>query len=162
MDLNVSDRLVSSVVRRLFIGLCAHPRLVGSFSAVRTFLCTTVEGTFIGRRGREGGCLCLSRFRGFRLPCFIRGARVRSRRRLGTLGRGVREVVGDLAPQRGRVVCLQFLRRGRCRRVTRVVSVSRRTTHGLACETVRGVEGRGGSFFMLLFVVTLFSSCRFW
>lgn len=161
ISLGMDSELVDDVIQELFVKLYTRPQLIKDFSTIQAFLYVSVRNAFVNHEKQKRKYLYLDEFESFDLPYSVESTQIEKEEELESLKTRIRKIIDGLTPRQKEIIYLRFLHQKEYEEIAQIMGMSEQAARNLTYRAMEKIRKDNNNFFVLLFMMVLFSKCNF-
>jgi len=161
ISLGMDSELIDDIIQELFVKLYTRPQLIKDFSTIQAFLYTAVRNAFVNHEKQRKKYLYLDEFENFELPYFVENTQIEDEEELKALKEKIHRIINSLTPRQKEIIYLRFLHQKEYEEIARIMDMSEQAARNLTYRAMEKIRKENNDFFVLLFMIALFSDYHF-
>ena len=161
ISLGMDSELIDDIIQELFVKLYTRPQLIKDFSTIQAFLYAAVRNAFVNHEKQRKKYLYLDEFENFELPYFVENTQIEDEEELKALKEKIHRIINSLTPRQKEIIYLRFLHQKEYEEIARIMDMSEQAARNLTYRAMEKIRKENNDFFVLLFMIALFSDYHF-
>lgn len=161
ISLGMDSELIDDIIQELFVKLYTRPQLIKDFSTIQAFLYAAVRNAFVNHEKQRKKYLYLDEFENFELPYFVENTQIEDEEELKALKEKIHGIINSLTPRQKEIIYLRFLHQKEYEEIARIMDMSEQAARNLTYRAMEKIRKENNDFFVLLFMIALFSDYHF-
>lgn len=161
ISLGMDNELIDDIIQELFVKLYTRPQLIKDFSTIQAFLYASVRNAFVNHEKQRKKYLYLDEFENFELPYFVENTQIEDEEELKALKEKIHRIINSLTPRQKEIIYLRFLHQKEYEEIARIMDMSEQAARNLTYRAMEKIRKENNDFFVLLFMIALFSDYHF-
>ena len=161
ISLGMDSELIDDIIQELFVKLYTRPQLIKDFSTIQAFLYVAVRNAFVNHEKQRKKYLYLDEFENFELPYFVENTQIEDEEELKALKEKIHRIINSLTPRQKEIIYLRFLHQKEYEEIARIMDMSEQAARNLTYRAMEKIRKENNDFFVLLFMIALFSDYHF-
>ena len=161
ISLGMDSELIDDIIQELFVKLYTRPQLIKDFSTIQAFLYAAVRNAFVNHEKQRKKYLYLDEFENFELPYFVENTQIEDEEELKALKEKIHRIINSLTPRQKEIIYLRFLHQKEYEEIAQIMDMSEQAARNLTYRAMEKIRKENNDFFVLLFMIALFSDYHF-
>lgn len=161
ISLGMDSELIDDIIQELSVKLYTRPQLIKDFSTIQAFLYAAVRNAFVNHEKQRKKYLYLDEFENFELPYFVENTQIEDEEELKALKEKIHRIINSLTPRQKEIIYLRFLHQKEYEEIARIMDMSEQAARNLTYRAMEKIRKENNDFFVLLFMIALFSDYHF-
>ena len=161
ISLGMDSELIDDIIQELFVKLYTRPQLIKDFSTIQAFLYAAVRNAFVNHEKQRKKYLYLDEFENFELPYFVENTQIEDEEELKALKEKIHRIINSLTPRQKEIIYLRFLHQKEYEEIARIMDMSEQAARNMTYRAMEKIRKENNDFFVLLFMIALFSDYHF-
>ena len=160
ISLGMDSELIDDIIQELFVKLYTRPQLIKDFSTIQAFLYAAMRNAFVNHE-KQRKKYYLDEFENFELPYFVENTQIEDEEELKALKEKIHRIINSLTPRQKEIIYLRFLHQKEYEEIARIMDMSEQAARNLTYRAMEKIRKENNDFFVLLFMIALFSDYHF-
>ena len=161
ISLGMDSELIDDIIQELFVKLYTRPQLIKDFSTIQAFLYAAMRNAFVNHEKQRKKYLYLDEFENFELPYFVENTQIEDEEELKALKEKIHRIINSLTPRQKEIIYLRFLHQKEYEEIAQIMDMSEQAARNLTYRAMEKIRKENNDFFVLLFMIALFSDYHF-
>ena len=157
----MDSELIDDIIQELFVKLYTRPQLIKDFSTIQAFLYAAMRNAFVNQEKQRKKYLYLDEFENFELPYFVENTQIEYEEELKALKEKIHRIINSLTPRQKEIIYLRFLHQKEYEEIAQIMDMSEQAARNLTYRAMEKIRKENNDFFVLLFMIALFSDYHF-
>ena len=161
ISLGMDSELIDDIIQELFVKLYTRPQLIKDFSTIQEFLYAAMRNAFVNHEKQRKKYLYLDEFENFELPYFVENTQIEDEEELKALKEKIHRIINSLTPRQKEIIYLRFFHQKEYEEIAQIMDMSEQAARNLTYRAMEKIRKENNDFFVLLFMIALFSDYHF-